>query len=521
MIPFEQLTVEQKLGRVLCARVVELGDNLDFTLEMIKQQAVGCVQVTINGKAKETIARLREAADYPLLIINDMERGYPLSGLPSVPLLSLAACSDPTYARVFAAGVAKHAMADGYNGCWGPVLDILYQDGPCRVARTASDTPEGVLRLAREINRVFRSYGFLGTGKHYPGGADKSMDTHMVEGISYDTEEQLLKSSLVPYLELMKEGLLTAIMVGHTLFPNIDPDYPASLSKKVIDIIRRQGYDGLIYTDSLAMMGILQKYGEKNAMALALMAGNDIILPNYRTPMREVWQMMRDAYREGLITDEALDAAVRRVMQAEQLSITPVPNPYPLPDNAAEILEAVARDSMTALCDEGVTSAIDPQARCLFVVMTSQDYTGEDNAAEISEKTWYSPAAVKAAIAERFPQAEIVTIPEFPDQRQNEKVLTAATRHSEVVFVTYCNTSPYLGTDGLTRRVESVINALSLSGKLEAVVHFGNPLALCPLLPIPRRIFGYSAPAAQHYAFDVLAGRLEARGKMPFPRLMK
>jgi beta-glucosidase-like glycosyl hydrolase len=400
------------------------------------------------------------------------------------------------------------------------VLDILYEDGPCRVSRCAADTPEGVLHLAREINRVFRSYGFLGTGKHYPGGTDKNMDTHMVEGISYDTEEELLQSALVPYLALMKEDLLPAVMVGHTLFPNIDPDYPASLSKKVIDIIRRRGYDGLIYTDSLAMMGILQKYGEENAMALALMAGNDIVLPNYRTPMRRAYGMMCEAYEKGQITDEALDAAVRRVMRAEQMSVAEANEPYPLPKNAAELLEAVARDSITALCDEGVTPAIDARQKRLFVMMTAQDYREDIDSAEINERTWYSPARVKAAIEARFPQAEIITMPEFPDGPQNDRLLTAATRHSEVVFVTYCNTAPYLGTDGLTRRAESVINALALSGKLEAIVHFGNPLALRPLLPIKRRIFGYGAPAAQQYAFDVLAGSLPARGTMPFPQLI-
>lgn len=520
MIPLEQLTVEQKLGRVLCMRVMENADNLDFTLEMIQKQAVGCVQVTVNEKARDVIARLRAAADYPLLIINDMERGYDPAGLPSVPLLSLAAANNADYTRAFAAGVAKHAKADGFNGCWGPVLDILYQDGPCRVSRTAADTPEGVLRLAREINRVFRSYGFLGTGKHYPGGTDKNMDTHMVEGISYDTEEELLQCSLVPYFELMKEELLPAVMVGHTLFPNIDPDYPASLSKKVIDIIRRRGYDGLIYTDSLAMMGILQKYGEANAMALALMAGNDIILPNYRTPMRRAYEMMLESYEQGLITDEALDAAVRRVMRAEQLSVGTANEPYPLPENAAELLEAVARDSITALCDEGLSPAIDTKKKRLFVVMTAQGYHADVSEAEISEREWYSPARVKTAIAQRFPQAEIITMPEFPDAQKNEQVLTAATRHSAVVFVTYCNTSAYLGTDGLTRRAEAVINALALSGKLEAIVHFGNPLALRPLLPIKRRIFGYGAPAAQQYAFDVLAGSLPARGTMPFPQLI-
>jgi hypothetical protein len=52
-------------------------------------------------------------------------------------------------------------------------------------------------------------------------------------------------------------------------------------------------------------------------------------------------------------------------------------------------------------------------------------------------------------------------------------------------------------------------------------VHFGNPLATNPLPDLPRVIYGYTAPTAQTYAFEALAGKIPARGKMPFPRLLK
>ena len=54
----------------------------------------------------------------------------------------------------------------------------------------------------------------------------------MVEGVCYDTKEDLLNNDLVPYKYLLEKDLLPTVMVGHTLYPNIDPDYPASLSKK-------------------------------------------------------------------------------------------------------------------------------------------------------------------------------------------------------------------------------------------------------------------------------------------------
>ena len=61
-----------------------------------------------------------------------------------------------------------------------------------------------------------------------------------------------------------------------------------------------------------------------------------------------------------------------------------------------------------------------------------------------------------------------------------------------------------------------MINALIHSEKVSSVIHFGNPFALKNLLPVPRKIFGYMIPESQIHAIDVLAGNLEAKGKLPF-----
>ena len=55
-----------------------------------------------------------------------------------------------------------------------------------------------------------------------------------------------------------------------------------------------------------------------------------------------------------------------------------------------------------------------------------------------------------------------------------------------------------------------------MSGKVSVVLHFGNPFAVKPLLHTPRRLFGYMMPDSQLHAIDVLAGKLEAKGTLPF-----
>ena len=521
MLNYKDMTVEQKIGHVMCACYVyrQEGD-FEFILDLIKKRACTCIRLSANKNCAEQARAFREAADYPLLIITDMEQGFTPAKRQSVPMLTLAACGNHEYSKAFAAAVASDARAAGYSGCWSPVVDILHGNGPASVSRKAGDSPDAVYDFAKDICEVFRSYNFSATGKHYPGGPySPVVDTHMTEGMCYSSEEDLLECDLVPYLKLWRDGLMPSIMTRHCVYPKIDPDYPASLSKKVIDVIKRQGYDGLIFTDSLAMMGIIQKYGVAESMALALEAGNDLVMPNCRMKVQELYEMMLDNYKKGLISDERLDEATERVLRyAEQYAKEPEA-PYPVPENIDEILSCIARDSITALCDEGVSASIPVDDERIFIVMTDMKYTGVEQ--EISLGLWYSPQRVIKAIQERFPNAEIVTLREYAEAYENERVLNAVTKHKEAVFVTFCTTGAYMGTDCLTRRAESVINALALSGKLSTVVHFGNPLALENIYHVPRRIFGYLAPEAQIYAFDVLCGKIEAKGKNPFPKLLK
>ncbi len=520
MLTLEQMTPEQKLGRVLCFRGLHDPDNIEFALEMLKNDACGPIQVTTyaTNLRPDLIKTIREAANYPVLIVEDMEVGYPKSKLPKIPLGTLAASNNPEYAKMFAAALAKEAKEAGYNGIWGPIIDIARNGN----ARIAGDTPETVLNTTREIYKTFASYRFQSCGKHYPGGwSDKPIDSHMAAPHSDQTKEDLLRNGIAPYKMLMDEGLLPSIMVGHRIFDKIDPGIPASLSKKVMDIIRELGYDGVIYSDSYAMISILQTFGEKQAYAMGLMAGVDVILPNYRTPMRKVYEMMLESYREGAITDERLDEAVRRIMALEQYCAQEPVDPVPVPENVGEILSMVAKDCITADCDEGLSPAIGTEKERLFVVLTPMDYSGEMVNEEVETVVHYSAKKSIDAIKELFPNCGIELIPEYPKPRDNDRVLTAATRYDEVVFVSFCESAPYMGSDGLTRRIETVINALTLPGKLTALVHFGNPLAVKNLWHIPRKIFGYNATASQPYAFEVLAGKYPAKGKNPYASLYK
>ena len=182
-----------------------------------------------------------------------------------------------------------------------------------------------------------------------------------------------------------------------------------------------------------------------------------------------------------------------------------------------ELFDQISRDFLTPVTDEGVDIVLsNPESTDrLFIIVTENCYDVTKENPEIEVAHWYNPKVLAEKIRAEFPGAGIEFIPEFSGQKDNDRVLTAASGYKEVVFISFCTTTSYLGTDSLTKRTEMVMNCLVASGKVSAVVHFGNPLALQPIAHVPRRLFGYMSSASLPYAIDALKGNITPKGKLP------
>lgn len=509
----EEMTLEQKLGMLYCARPFKDHD-LEFTLKLIKKRALGSVQVP--PTKPHYMQKIKEAADYPIIIVCDTETGFPTSKKQPIPLVTLAACDKPEYYQVFAKAVVTEAKAAGYNATWNPVVDVLRCNGPIKVYRLFSDDPQRVCRAAEEICKVYKRNGYMSCGKHYPGGNDVPYDNHMTSMPSQCTEDDLQNFDLVPYKYLIERDLLPSIMTRHAVYKNIDPEHAGTMSPKVQGMIRKMGWDGVCWTDSFGMMAILQKYGEENILGLAIAAGNDIVLPNYRTRAEVSFGHLVENYQRGMFSEERLNESVRRVIELQN-KLAEIPEAVDVfTEEDQKLYDSIAAASITAVCDEGVEAKLDNDTSKLFVVVTPNTFDPNEELLETAMDTWYYPQKIADKIRAEFPDAAVEFIPEFPAKKDNERVLLASTKVDEVIFVTYCETQPYLGTDCLTRRIEVVIDSLNMANRLSTVVHFGNPMALENLQHVKRKIFGYTMPDAQLCAIDALAGKLDPQGSLPF-----
>jgi len=516
---FEDLTVKQKLGIIhtplLQRGIVEGG--VDYIIEKIKEHAVGIVWVQWSTTPEsidfdeDVIRRVREAADYPLVIVTDAEDGMEPYRIGQHSALGTTDSVEHAYA--FGKATAIVAKSHGYDMVCNPVLDGRANGW----TRGYGQDKHQIARLAAAEARGMKDGGLLTMAKHYPSVKyDVEVDTHMVEAISSQTREELISESLYPYTELMKEGLLDAVMSAHEKLPNIDPDAPASMSKKCIDIIRELGFDGLVMTDALCMMGIRARYGRKECFGYALEAGNDIPLYYANDPKFDQ-EAIYECYEKGLISDVALDAAVKRILALQHKALlNRTPKYISLTAEEERRARSINADGIYAVLDSDTPLAIDPNGKYFFALMVRNEYTSgvEDGlVVDTFSNGWHYPAKITAKIKELFPNSHVEQFCEFPTQGQSGRILNRSLDYDGVIFLTFSEFIAYMGVEHFTHRVISLIDAMQYTDRIGTLVHFGNPKIVEEIAHIPRRIFAGRAENATYAAIEVLAGKREAKGK--------
>lgn len=105
------------------------------------------------------------------------------------------------------------------------------------------------------------------------------------------------------------------MMVGHITLASIDPDRPASHSRRVVDGLLRKdwGFQGLIVTDDLTMSPIYQ-HGLCTAVGETLSAGVDMLLVAFDG--KQFYRAMDCALaakRDGKLDLAMLDASDQRL----------------------------------------------------------------------------------------------------------------------------------------------------------------------------------------------------------------
>lgn len=325
------MTTNEKIGQMVMIGIH--GTELDEDSKtMLRQFHIGgIVYFDRNIKSQDQLKSLSEQLQayaqgeaqqkVPLFLAIDEEGGTVSRGRGVIPAppseANIGASGQPERARASAASTAQALRAAGINLNLAPVADVSSSD-----ARAFSGDAQVAARFTEKAVSGYEQEGMLCALKHFPGIGKGAVDSHQEVSRVDVPRETLEREDLLPFAEIIAsqrpEDFL--ILVSHLIYPCYDAAHSASQSRAVMtDLLRgRLGYQGIILTDDLEMGAVANHVPLRQAGANAVVAGADIVLVCHEYPHEEeVYLGIKDAVDAGEISEERLDASVRRIVLAK------------------------------------------------------------------------------------------------------------------------------------------------------------------------------------------------------------
>ncbi len=225
---------------------------------------------------------LRAVMGNEALIAIDQEGGAVVRAtwVPQAPAaMSLGASDDPELCYQVGAAVARGVKSLGFNWNFAPVLDLNNNVfNPVISERSFGADPIKAERLASAWMAGSLSEGVACCVKHFPGHGDTHVDSHRDLPEVDKSREELDQLELLPFQNAAKHA--PAMMTAHIVYPQIDPENPATMSRTILTGILREewNYHGVVITDGMDMHAIAGRYGVGAAAVKALAAGADMVM---------------------------------------------------------------------------------------------------------------------------------------------------------------------------------------------------------------------------------------------------
>ncbi len=249
-------------------------ESLRNVLQMLRPAGV-FLQGTYTADAlKDQIERIRSLSGRPLLIAIDQEGGVVRHVIddPNPGARELSKLRDEEQCVYLRETDTMLANA-GVDINFGLIGDVATHRSDVMKYRAYSSDPREV---AKYVERYMRCTSRVKqTVKHFPGVGGTDIDSHDSIPVFTESLSKWADFGAIPFIEAIRLEV-PIIMMGHSRYPSVDT-MPASLSARWVHAIRSKGYEGILITDDLGMLG-------KNPEELALhtnqafAAGNDLVL---------------------------------------------------------------------------------------------------------------------------------------------------------------------------------------------------------------------------------------------------
>jgi beta-N-acetylhexosaminidase len=462
-----------------------------------------------NGLQKAAIG---SGAHVPLMIATDQEQGVvtrigpPATQFPGS--MALGAGRSTTDARTAAAITGQELKAMGINTNFAPDADVNVNAlNPVIGTRSFSSDPALVSSMVTaQVNGYQKDAGIISSPKHFPGHGDTATDSHTGIPLITHSKAQWEQIDAPPFEAAIKAGA-DMIMSGHLVVPALDPSGdPATLSRPILtDTLRGElGFKGVIITDSLAMQGVRDLYGDPEVAVRAVLAGVDNLL---MTPdMDGAYAAVQAAVVSGRISQKRLNESVARILILK-LKKGILFHPYTDASRLDSVVGTTAHlGSATAITDR-TTTVIKNDGAVLPMAVEGKKILvtgyGVATTSTLATALTSRSATVTTNVTGSAPTDAVVA------------AAVAATADQDAVVVTTMKAWDTSVTDKLGGQ-QKLVAALLATGKPVVVVAVRDPYDIAYLPGVSTYLATYSySPVAIESAVRIITGEVLPTGKLP------
>ena len=518
MKDIKHMTLEEKVGQMVGFAFygTTFSEELRIQLQELKAGLVIFFKDNV-GTLEEThklIQDIHKAADIAPFIALDQEGGMVTrvtTGVvqsPGAMAMSANQSTHDTYLMAKAMGEELRAL--GFNFNFAPVADINNNpNNPVINVRSYSDDPSIVSEYVVAAMKGYHEANMMTSLKHFPGHGDTNVDSHIgLPTVDFDLK-RMYEIELVPFMKAIEAGA-PGIMSSHVRFQNIDPEFPTSMSKKVLaDLLRNQmKFDGLIVTDSLTMGAIHRNYTLEDIVLHAFNAGNDILITCGARDIKAQRAFVETAIRlvkDGKIPMSQIEESVKRILRFKQ--------EYRVEDQTSDfkkvlekigkqnhlrLAKSISQGSITLVKDSKVLLPIKQEESVLVVFPIIKVVTLADNTqGELTSLVDYLG---------QYRTCDKHYISIDPTEQESKRLFEIETQYDKVVYCSY-NAFLYPNQNRL-------INSLKNPNVIVASMR--TPYDINALPNINTYICCYEAsPLSFEALTNVLIGTTQPTGKLP------
>ena len=188
----------------------------------------------------------------------------------------------------------------GINMNLSPCLDILNEKSLVLKGRTVSKNTLKILSTAKAVIQGAKKAQVLSCAKHFPGHGSVQEDSHHTLPVDFRKAQHIHQTAL-PFKGALAEHV-PALMMSHILYPSLDPENPASSSKKIIHYLLKKymNFKGLILTDDIDMKAFQKPISK--TIEKSLEAGIHIFISGqkFETTLQVLEQLKKESCKKDV-----------------------------------------------------------------------------------------------------------------------------------------------------------------------------------------------------------------------------